>query len=83
MKFSNANSFKAKIKNVAKANAIIMTILETAKRHHLNTEGYMACLLERLPNEPLFEKMGFWRVICHGMKTSRNFLESLKRDKTC
>ncbi|QQA37325.1 IS66 family transposase [Tuanshanicoccus lijuaniae] len=42
----------------AKSNAIIMTILETAKRHHLNTERYMAYLLEQLPNEPLFEKNG-------------------------
>ncbi|MBK0347922.1 hypothetical protein JDW15_08830, partial [Aerococcaceae bacterium zg-ZJ1578] len=27
-----------------------------AKRHHLDTERYMAYLLEHLPNEPLFEK---------------------------
>lgn len=40
----------------AKSTAIIMTIIETAKRHQLDTERYLAHLLEHLPNEPLFEK---------------------------
>lgn len=35
----------------AKSNAIIMSLVETAKRHNLNTEKYIAYLLEHLPNE--------------------------------
>ena len=35
----------------AKATAIIMSLLETAKRHDLNTEKYMTYLLEHLPSE--------------------------------
>ncbi len=35
----------------AKSTAIIMSLLETAKRHDLNTEKYMTYLLEHLPSE--------------------------------
>ena len=35
----------------AKATAIIMSSLETAKRHQLNSENYLSYLLEYLPNE--------------------------------
>lgn len=35
----------------AKSSAIIMSIIETAKRHNLNTEKYFNYLLERLPQE--------------------------------
>ncbi|CJX86576.1 PTS sugar transporter subunit IIA [Streptococcus pneumoniae] len=35
----------------AKATAIIMSLLETAKRHQLNSEKYLSYLLECLPNE--------------------------------
>ncbi|CJX68941.1 transposase%2C ISSmi4 [Streptococcus pneumoniae] len=35
----------------AKARAIIMSLLETAKRHQLNSEKYLSYLLECLPNE--------------------------------
>ncbi|HEU7981007.1 TPA: IS66 family transposase, partial [Streptococcus pneumoniae] len=35
----------------AKATAIIMSLLETAKRHQLNSEKYLSYLLESLPNE--------------------------------
>ncbi|HHW3253250.1 TPA: transposase domain-containing protein, partial [Streptococcus pneumoniae] len=35
----------------AKARAIIMSLLETAKRHQLNSEKYLFYLLECLPNE--------------------------------
>lgn len=35
----------------AKATAIIMSLLETAKRHQLNSEKYLSYLLEYLPNE--------------------------------
>lgn len=35
----------------AKSVAIIMSILETAKRHKLNTEKYLTYLLEKLPNK--------------------------------
>ena len=31
--------------------AIILSLLETAKRHELDSEKYMTYLLERLPNE--------------------------------
>ncbi|MDS5253072.1 transposase domain-containing protein, partial [Streptococcus pneumoniae] len=41
----------------AKARAIIMSLLETAKRHQLNSEKYLSYLLECLPNvEPLVNK---------------------------
>lgn len=36
----------------AKSSAVIMSLLETAKRHGLNSEKYIAYLLEQLPNEP-------------------------------
>ena len=35
----------------AKSSAIIMSIIETAKRHNLNTEKYFNYLLERLPQD--------------------------------
>lgn len=35
----------------AKATAIMMSLLETAKRHQLNSEKYLSYLLECLPNE--------------------------------
>ena len=35
----------------AKATAIIMSLLETAKRHQLNSENYLSYLLEYLLNE--------------------------------
>ena len=35
----------------AKATAIIMSLLETARRHDLDGEKYMTYLLEKLPNE--------------------------------
>ncbi|TMR43400.1 transposase, partial [Streptococcus pseudopneumoniae] len=35
----------------AKARAIIMSLLETAKRHQLHSEKYLSYLLECLPNE--------------------------------
>lgn len=37
----------------AKAAAIIMSLLETAKRHQLNSEKYLSYLLECLPNEEI------------------------------
>lgn len=39
----------------AKATAIIMNLLETAKRHGLNSEKYIN-LLDRLPNEETLAK---------------------------
>ncbi|MDQ8837982.1 IS66 family transposase, partial [Streptococcus ruminantium] len=35
----------------AKSTAIILSLLETAKRHGLDSEKYMTYLLEHLPNE--------------------------------
>lgn len=35
----------------AQSTAVILSLLETAKRHGLNTEKYMTYLLEKLPNE--------------------------------
>ncbi len=35
----------------AKSTAIILSLLETAKRHGLDAEKYMTYLLEHLPNE--------------------------------
>lgn len=35
----------------AKSSAVIMSLLETAKSHGLNSEKYIAYLLEHLPNE--------------------------------
>ncbi|SQF50692.1 transposase IS66 [Streptococcus pyogenes] len=40
----------------AKAAAIIMSLLETAKRHGLNSEKYISYLLDRLPNEETLAK---------------------------
>ncbi|MGG6837654.1 UNVERIFIED_CONTAM: transposase [Streptococcus canis] len=40
----------------AKATAIIMSLLETAKRHGLNSEKYMSYLLDHLPNEETLAK---------------------------
>ena len=40
----------------AKATAIIMSLLETAKRHGLHTEKYMTYLLDHLPNEETLAK---------------------------
>lgn len=40
----------------AKATAIIMNLLETAKRHGLNSEKYISYLLDRLPNEETLAK---------------------------
>ena len=37
----------------AKSTAIIMPLLETSKRHGLDSEKYMTYLLENLPNEEL------------------------------
>ena len=41
----------------AKAGAIIMSLLETAKRHGLHTEKYMNYLLDHLPNEETLAKI--------------------------
>lgn len=40
----------------AKSSAIIMSLLTTAKRHHLDSEKYIGYLLENLPNEEIFAK---------------------------
>ncbi|HEN2709136.1 TPA: IS66 family transposase [Streptococcus agalactiae] len=40
----------------AKSSAIIMSLLATAKRHHLDSEKYIGYLLENLPNEEIFAK---------------------------
>ncbi|GAA0055551.1 hypothetical protein ScKU66_19700 [Streptococcus canis] len=40
----------------AKATAIVMSLLETAKRHGLNSEKYMSYLLDHLPNEETLAK---------------------------
>lgn len=40
----------------AKSTAIILSFLETAKRHGLDSEKYMAYLLEHLPNEETLAK---------------------------
>ena len=42
----------------AKSTAIIMSLLETAKRHGLNSEKYITYLLEHLPNEESLVKKG-------------------------
>lgn len=39
----------------AQSSAIIMTLLETAKRNGLDPEKYMNYLLTHLPNEPILE----------------------------
>ena len=40
----------------AKASAIMMSLIETAKRNDLNSEKYMTYLLEHLPNEETLSK---------------------------
>ena len=40
----------------AKATAIIMSLLETAKRHGLDSEKYIIYLLTHLPNEATLAK---------------------------
>ena len=40
----------------AQTNAVILTMVETAKRHGLDSEKYINYLLTHLPNEPIFEK---------------------------
>ncbi|GGE35755.1 hypothetical protein GCM10011510_16370 [Streptococcus himalayensis] len=40
----------------AKSTAIILSLLETAKRHGLDSEKYMTYLLEHLPNEESLAK---------------------------
>lgn len=40
----------------AKSTALIMSLLETAKKHDLNTEKYITYLLEHLPNEETLAK---------------------------
>ncbi|MGG6823377.1 UNVERIFIED_CONTAM: transposase domain-containing protein, partial [Streptococcus canis] len=40
----------------AKVTAIVMSLLETAKRHGLNSEKYMSYLLDHLPNEETLAK---------------------------
>ena len=40
----------------AKASAIMMSLIETAKRNGLNSEKYMTYLLEHLPNEETLSK---------------------------
>ena len=40
----------------AKSTAIILSLLETAKRHDLDSEKYMTYLLEHLPNEETLVK---------------------------
>ena len=40
----------------AKSTAIILSLLETAKRHGLDAEKYMIYLLEHLPNEETLAK---------------------------
>ena len=52
----------------AKSTAIILSLLETAKRHGLDAEKYMTYLLEHLPNEETLAKKKFWRLIYHGLK---------------
>ncbi len=37
----------------AKSTAVILSLLETAKRHGLDSEKYMTYLLDNLPNEEL------------------------------
>ena len=41
------------------SSAIIMTLLETAKRNGLDPEKYINYLLTNLPNEDTLEKMRF------------------------
>ena len=41
------------------SSAIIMTLLETAKRNGLDSEKYINYLLTNLPNEDTLEKMRF------------------------
>ncbi|HEM3634459.1 TPA: transposase [Streptococcus suis] len=40
----------------AKSTAVILSLLETAKRHGLDAEKYMTYLLEHLPNEETIAK---------------------------
>ena len=40
----------------AKSSAIILSLLETAKRNGLDSEKYLTYLLEKLPNEEPFTK---------------------------
>ncbi|BCP63994.1 hypothetical protein SUT503_10520 [Streptococcus parasuis] len=40
----------------AKSTAVILSLLETAKRHELDAEKYMTYLLEHLPNEETLAK---------------------------
>ena len=55
----------------AKATAIIMSLLETAKRHQLNSEKYLSYLLEYLPNEEtlvnkeVLEAYLPWNKVCY------------------
>ncbi|CAI3368644.1 IS66 family transposase [Enterococcus cecorum] len=41
---------------VAKSNASILSLLETAKRNDIDSEKYLTYLLEKLPNEESFAK---------------------------
>lgn len=40
----------------AKATAVIMSLIETAKLHQINPEKYLCFLLKHLPNEETLEK---------------------------
>ena len=40
----------------AKSSAIILSLLETAKRNGLDSEKYLTYILEKLPNEESFAK---------------------------
>ncbi|SUO22344.1 transposase [Streptococcus pneumoniae] len=45
-----------------------MSLLETAKRHQLNSEKYLSYLLECLPNEETLVNKEVLEPIYHGLK---------------
>lgn len=53
----------------AKATAIIMSLIETAKRHGLNSEKYINYLLDHLPNERTLAKREMLEVYLPWSKT--------------
>ncbi|BCP62685.1 IS66 family transposase [Streptococcus parasuis] len=66
----------------AKSTAVILSLLETAKRHGLDAEKYMTYLLEHLPNEETLAKKEVLEAYLPWDKNIKRACNTLRKSKS-
>lgn len=66
----------------AKSTAVILSLLETAKRHGLDAEKYITYLLEHLPNEETLAKKGVLEAYLPWKEKIKRVCNTLRKSKS-